>query len=566
MMSPSLGNNSLTHFDVLIIGSGAGGSAAAEMLTRLGKKVLILEAGSNYFEKLDDPHFENIKTKFSNDEVKMTRRNLIQPDPLTEPRTFRPNAKKIRTFVGDVNHLPKTVGGGSVHADMKTPRFHPDDFKMASYLGEVAGANFADWPIEYDQLEKFYCHMESILGVQGKENATPFDPPRSKPYPMPPGVPMLVGLLGAEGASKLGYHPFPYPTAVNSRPYDGRPACVDCGFCSAYGCPSSAKGSAAVTALRRALLTGRCLLLSETRVQDLLKKGSQIVGVRALDPEGKPVVFEADQYILAASPIEDARLLLLSDPGGSGIGNSNGLVGKNLMFHFQTYAIGIFNRRLHTHRGRAVTHGILDFRGSPRDKTRPLGGIVEIGGEGNPIDEAINYSSSVGIKGRLLKKFMVESPLRDRLMALIMQGEDAPQLTNSVDLDPDYRDIDGLPVARATYKNHHFELSAKKYYSPKLLDVIGAAGAAYGFIAPENKPATSRHIMGTLRFGNDPKTSVCDAQGRLHELDNLYVADGSLFPTSSGLNPTLTIMALASRVAASMVFPNAPERGLPISS
>jgi choline dehydrogenase-like flavoprotein len=557
MMARSLGNSSLTHFDVLIVGSGAGGSAAAEMLTRLGKKVLILEAGSNYFENLDDPNLENLKNHFSNDEIKMTRRNLIQPDPLTEPRTFRSNTKKIRSFVGDVNYLPKTVGGGSVHADMKTPRFHPDDFKMASNLGEVSKANFADWPIEYDQLEKFYCNMENILGVQGKENATPFDPPRSKPYPMPPGVPMLVGLLGSEGATKLGYHPFPYPTAVNSRPYDGRPACVDCGFCSAYGCPTSAKGSAAVTALRRALLTGHCLLLSETRVQSLLKKGSQIVGVKALDPEGKPVVFQADQYVLAASPIEDARLLLLSE-----VGNSNGLVGKNLMFHYQTYAIGIFNRRLHSHRGRSVTHGILDFRGSSRDKTRPLGGIVEIGGEGSPIDEAINYSGSVGIKGRLLKKFMGESPLRDRLMALIMQGEDAPQLTNSVDLDPDYRDIDGLPVPRVTYKNHNFEISAKKYYSPKLLDVIGAAGASYGFIAPDNSPATSRHVMGTLRFGNDPRTSVCDSSGRLHDLDNLYAADGSLFPTSSGLNPTLTIMALASRIAAGMVFPTSPERGL----
>jgi gluconate 2-dehydrogenase alpha chain len=361
----------------------------------------------------------------------------------------------------------------------------------------------------------------------------------------------------------MGLHPFPYPTAINSQAYDGRPACNNCGWCGEYGCPTGAKGSPAVTGLRKALVSGNALLLPETKATRLLKSGSRITGIEAIGPDGKKAVYQADQYILSASPIEDVRLLLLSDPGGEGIGNSNGLVGRNLTFHYQTYAIGAFKQRLHTHRGISVSHGILDFRGSAEDKSRPLGGIIEIGGEEGLIDEASNYVSRVGLTGGLLKKFIKESPLRDRLMALIMQGEDAPQLSNRVDLDPDVRDFDGVPVARVTYKQHDFELKAQKYYSPKMLDVLKAAGAKYGFIAPQEEVPNSRHIMGTLRFGTDAATSVCDPTGKLHELDNLYAADGSLFPTSSGINPTLTIMALASRVAAEIVSPGNPERALP---
>jgi choline dehydrogenase-like flavoprotein len=147
-------------------------------------------------------------------------------------------------------------------------------------------------------------------------------------------------------------------------------------------------------------------------------------------------------------------------------------------------------------------------------------------------------------------------------MVLLMQAEDAPQFTNRVDLDPEVRDLDGLPVPRITYQNHHFELSARDFYKPKMLDVIGAAGAKFGFIAPIDNPSASSHIMGTLRSGNDPKTSVCDRTGRFHDIGNLYAADGSIFPTSSGWNPTLTIATMAAYVGAQIVSPGAPARAL----
>jgi choline dehydrogenase-like flavoprotein len=562
------GNASLAQFDVLIIGSGAGGGPAAFVLTSHGLKVLVLEAGPNRFEGLDDPTRQPV-SRFSNDELKLAHRGFIVPDARVEPRTWRTSpADGDRTYVGDVNSLPKTVGGGGVHADLKMPRFMPQDFHLGTALRNVMGASFADWPVDYPMLEPFYAYTENALGVQGLAGANPFEGPRSGPFPMQPGVPMYVAELVGKGLASLGYTAFPYPTAVNSEVYDGRPACVDCGFCSGYPCPSNAKGSPAVTMLRKALLSGNCQLRPETRAVRLRTNGerSAIVGVDAIGPGGESLTFTADRYILAASPIEDARLLLLSDPGGPGLANSSDQVGRNLMFHFQTGALGIFDERVHGHRGRTVSHGFADFRGVPNDPKRPLAGIVEISGSEMLIDEANYYASILKLlnkfSGTLFKKMMRQSPGRDRVVAFALQAEDAPQSTNRVDLDPAIVDLDGLPVPRVTYSNHAFELSARDFYAPRILDVMGAAGASYGIIAPPDSMPHSAHVMGTLRFGNDPRTSVCDPSGRFHDIGNLYATDGALFPTSSGFNPTMTICALSTWVAASMLFPGSPERAI----
>jgi gluconate 2-dehydrogenase alpha chain len=563
-----IGNKSISHFDACIIGSGCGGSAVAEVLTRLGQKVLVLEAGANHYDGLDDGTKPPV-TRFANDELKLLFRSFISPNSLVEPRTWRNTPSQgDRTFIGDVNGLPKTVGGGGIHADLKTPRYQPTDFQLGTLLGDVPGASFADWPVNYDMLEPFYGYIEKVIGVQGEMNADPFAGPRSTPFPMAPGVGMYLALKVSEGARSIGLHPFPYPTAVNSRPYDGRPACVDCGFCSGFGCPSHAKGSPSVTTLRKALLSGNCQLISECRAVKLTVdgQGKNVTGVDCLGPDGKRVTFTADRYVLAASPIESARLLFLSDPSGPGIGNSSDQVGRNLTFHFQTGAVGIFDERLHGHRGRTVSHGFSDFRGVPGDPNKPLGGIVEISGSEHPVGEAAYYlqiQSMLGqLDGKRLKAMMRQSPGRDRIVAMVMQAEDAPQATNRVDLDPAIRDLDGMPVARVTYQNHAFELGARDFYGPKMVQLLGASGARFAFVGPKDDIPASQHIMGTLRMGTDATKSVCDPSGRFHDVGNLYAADGSLFPTSAGYNPTLTVITLAAWVGASMVYPGSPERAL----
>ncbi|MDP3767546.1 MAG: GMC family oxidoreductase N-terminal domain-containing protein, partial [Dehalococcoidia bacterium] len=434
-----LGNTDLDSFDAIVIGSGAGGSAAAYVLATHDRKVLLLEAGDNYLPGLDDP--DGLPAPlFSNDELKSGERYLLRPDPLLEPRTFRPNEEAgARTSVGDVNGLPKTVGGGAVHADMKYPRFEETDFRLGSLLGDVPGAGFADWPLTYDELEGFYSEAEVIAGVQGEAESDPRASNRSRPYPMRPGVPMYSAVVASEGADKLGYHPFPLPTAVNSEFYRGRPPCVDCGFCSGYGCPNNSKGSPAVTFLRDALLTENCQLRFNSPVARLVPDatGKRIATVEYIDPEGRRQEATADTVILAASPIEDARLCLLSDADGPGLGNSSGLIGRNLMFHVQTVAVGIFPQRVHGHRGRSVTHGMTDFRGVPGDPERPLGGIIEFGAANEPIFEAKTYAVTLNQRGSRLKNLMRESPLRDHLLVLNMLAEDAPQPSNMVDLDPE---------------------------------------------------------------------------------------------------------------------------------
>lgn len=560
------GNESLDHFDALVIGSGAGGGPVAYVLATNGMKVLVLEAGPCHLDYLDDANRQPVP-RFSNDELKIEHRNFIEVHESVEPRTWRTTpADGDRTATGNVQNLPKTVGGGCLHADLKMPRFEPTDFQLGTLLaGKFAGTSFADWPVQYDELEPFYAWGERLLGVQGQAGANPFEGPRSGDYPIPPGPLMYGSAVVGKGLASLGYTMFPYPTAVNSVPYDGRPACVNCGFCSGYPCAINAKGSTAVTMLRKALLSGNCLLRAETRVVKLVANGNAIDHVVALGPDGETLQFTADRYVLAASPIEDARLLLLS----GGLGNSSGLVGKNLMFHYQTIALGIFDERVHGYRGRTVAHGFADFRGKPNDPTKPLGGIVEISGGGFPIGEAQFYTRIINQlrggrwDGALFKQLMRQSPGRDRVMVLVMQAEDAPQATNYVDLDPSVVDLDGLPVARCTYQNHAYEVDAGTFYEPKLLDVFQAAGARYTAIAPRDAIPSSQHIMGTLRSGASPATSVTDPYGRFWDLGNLYASDGAIFPTSSGYNPTMTIVAMALRVAAAIVKPSAPASVIP---
>jgi gluconate 2-dehydrogenase alpha chain len=562
-MTSVLGNSRLDRFDVVIIGSGAGGGIVARVLATNGLKVCVLEAGNNYFPGLDDPSPDQPRSLFSSDEIKLSARGLIDQQERIEPRTFRSDeSRAVRELIGEVNNLPKTVGGGWVHADMKCPRFNAVDFRLGTELGEIPGAAFADWPVDYDELEPYYAAAERLIGVAGLAGADPFADPRSSPYPLPPAPPMYVHTLLARGAEALGLHPFAYPGAQATRPYRGRPACNDCGFCSGYGCPINAKGS--VAPLRDALLTGNVQLRYNSIATRLVTDGTgrRVVRVEYLDPDGRPESVAADRVVLAASPIESARLCFLSDPGGPGLGNSSGLVGRFLTFHHQTLGVGIYQDDLHGERGRSVTGGFSDFRGVPNDPQRPLGGIVEFGTNSEKVAEAFSYTS-LGFRGARLKQYLRESPLGAHIAVLIMQGEDAPQATNRVDLDPDVRDINGLPVPRITYKPHAFELAAREFYGPKMIELHGAAGAQFAFVAPifdGGLTPSSRHIMGTLRMGEDARASVVDPRGRFHDIENLYSADGAPFPTSSGYNPTLTLQALALRTAGLMVDPLHPER------
>ncbi|HEX4530322.1 MAG TPA: GMC family oxidoreductase [Acidimicrobiia bacterium] len=550
----------MPEFDVVVIGSGPGGATAADVLTAAGKSVCILEKGRNHLLALEPP-FAGLG-HLSNDEVKFGRRHFLGPDPLLEPRTYRrATADGERLATRELNNMPSTVGGAGFHADGKLPRYREVDFRLASELGPVAGAEVADWPLDYDELEPFYAEAERAIGVAGDHTGNPFAAWRSGPYPMPPGADMYLTTLTAPAAETLGYHPYRAPTGANSVPYDGRPACNNCGFCAFYGCPIDAKGDP-VAMLRRSLERGCCDLRPESIALEVLldRSRARSTGVRYLDGDGVERTVSADAVVVACGAFETPRLLLRS-----GIGNSSDLVGRFLMFHLQTIALGFFPFRLHAHKGRDVTHLMDDpIVGDAESAAAACaagvpylrGGIVEHGGNGHPILEALFLPP-----GPDHTALMLDSTTRDKMVAFTMQGEDLPQATNRVDLDGGVRDVWGLPVGRVTYAPHAHEVACAHHWGPRLEAVLRAAGAqgtswvtspgTPGTIAPDIEPM-SKHWMGTARMGGDPRTSVCDPWQRLWDVDNVVVTDSSVFPTSTGYGPTLTLVALALRAAGAL--------------
>lgn len=549
----------MTDCDAVVVGSGPGGATAAQVLAEAGWSVVVLEKGRNALLDLEPPFGPSGHS--SNDELKHLFRHFLGPDPVTEPRTFRRStAHGERELVGEVNNLPSTVGGGGFHADAKLPRLRETDFRLRSELGPVDGADVVDWPLGYDELEPYYAEAERLVGVAGEAGANPFAAWRSGPYPMAPGADMYGAVLSSQAAAELGYHPYRAPTGVNSVPYDGRPACNNCGFCAFYGCPIEAKGDP-VAMLRAALATGRCRVQPLSHVSEILLDGTgrRARGVRYLDARGAAHEVSARHVVLAAGAFETPRLLLRSD-----LGNSSGLVGRHLMYHFQTFAIGLFPFPLHAHRGRSVTHLHDDpivpdgaAAAAARDAGLPWirGGIVEHGGAGQPVTEAVHLPP-----GEAHSRGMLRSQMRDRMWVFTMQGEDLPQAENRVDLDPAVRDLWGFPAGRATYRSHPHEAVASTHHGPRLEAVLRRMGAHTTFTAsspplPDAAPAVdrlapaSRHVMGTCRMGADPRTSVVDPWQRFHDVENVVCTDSSVFPTSAGYGPTLTLVALALRAS-----------------
>jgi choline dehydrogenase-like flavoprotein len=312
--------------------------------------------------------------------------------------------------------------------------------------------------------------------------------------------------------------------------------------------------------------TGRCEVRPESYVTEVVLDagGRRTTGVRYLDiaAGNAPREVRAAHVVLAAGAFETPRLLLRSE-----VGNSSGLVGCNLMYHFQTFTVGIFPFSLHGERGRSVTHLHDDFMvpdaaamSAARAADLPWirGGTVEHGGGGSPLMEAMTYPP-----GPQHNRSMRDSAIRDRLFAFTMQAEDRPQPTNRIDLDPAVVDAWGFAAGRVTYAPHRHELVASDHFAPVLEAVMQDAGADFAFsttsppqgdldlhtVSPLGIAPASRHVMGTCRMGDDPGTSVVDGASRFHDVENMICADSSVFVTSAGYNPTLTLVALAHRAA-----------------
>jgi gluconate 2-dehydrogenase alpha chain len=563
----------MSEYDVVIVGSGAGGGVAAHVLTKAGAKVAVIEKG---------PWLT--KENFGDDELRFGDRTFIDQDPHVEPRTFRNRADDgDHLYVGKVLGVSRCVGGGSVHYGAVCFRFRPEDFRARQTWGAVPGADLVDWPFAYDELAPAYTAVEHLIGVAGGDLATGSPAPgewRSESYPMP-GHPANYGAkLFEEAAVRLGLHPFPTPVAINNGAYDGRPGCSYCGFCSSHGCPIDAKGDTRVTALAKALATGRCTIVPDANVFQVHVSGGHATGVSYIDGDLHEQRIDADVVVLAASTVDTPRLVLMSQLPRDLVNYD--VVGRYLMVHHFPGAIGIFSERIDYYRGFWSMRCLDDFYlGDPftHERMFGLGNIQTVGpSSGYPVGAGgIISSAKLAGWGRGHKQVMRR--FFGHVQFLGMIGQDPPVATNRVDLDPTASDVWGFPAARITYAHHPIDEQVAAYTIPHLQQILLAMGAESAqpvvpFAAPTEIPQFGptdshrrmigrqapntigglvNHQMGTMRMGTDEDESVLNPSARFWGIPNLYVADGSVLPTSGGYNPTLTIQALAWRTAERIV-------------
>jgi choline dehydrogenase-like flavoprotein len=527
--------------DFLVLGAGAAGGVIAKELSTAGFSVVVLEQGPYLREK-----------DYTHDEIKYTIQPGLTNDPKTQPITYRKSEADFAKPIKAIEY-GRQVGGGSVHFTANYWRFHESDFRERSSFGEVGGAELADWPITYADLEPYYTKAEYDLGISGLAGANPFEGPRSKPYPLPPMPVKSSGVLFDQATKKLGLHPFPAPVAILSQPYRGRAACVNCGFCESFGCEMRAKSSTLVSVIPAAEKTGRCEIRPNSYVRKIeTNDNGRATGAIYFDANRREVYQRAKAVFVCANGAETPKLLLLSKSKRfpQGLANSSGIVGKYLMWDNGGEAQGLFEHPLNEYKGIQVTRLIHDYYAADPKRGFYGGGGIDARFDFYPAGFALHGLPPDAPKWGSEFKKLFETYFT-RTMSVLAHTSSLAQAKNTITLDPELKDAWGLPAIRVTFENHPDDESTIKWIMSKQIEILQAAGAKkiwHGSLALEdNMP--SRHLMGTCRMGNDPKTSVVNAFSRTHDVPNLFLVDGSNFVTAARQQPTATIQALAYRAA-----------------
>ncbi len=543
-MRAAMGNEQVrfdaqTEIDFVIVGSGAAGGIIAKELSTAGFRVVVLEQGPYLREK-----------DFEHDELKYLRQRAISNDYRRQPNTFR-RTEKEKAKLQPAIIYGRQVGGGTVQFTGNYWRFHEIDFIERSRWGPISGTGFADWPISYAELEPYYTKAEWELGVSGLAGASPFDPPRSKPYPLPPLPIKSSGVLLERAARKLGWHAFPAPMAILSKPYRGRGGCVHCGFCQYFGCEVRAKSSTLATVIREAERSGRCEIRPNSYVRKIeLDRAGRVSGVIYFDEQGREVFQKARALVLCANGAETPRLLLMSKSNlfPQGLANSSGKVGKYLMFNSHASARGLFEHPLNEFKSVAVSRVIHDFYDSDPKRGFYGGGGLDARFVSYPINFALQGLPPDAPRwGTEYKRLLREH--YTHTLNVSAHATSLPVETNSVSLDPEVKDAWGLPAVRITYKDHPEDMKTMKFFQQRCRELLEAAGAVKIWTREVREQSFGFHLLGTCRMGNDPKDSVVNKYHRAHDVPNLFICDGSSLVTSGRGQPTCTIQALAYRAA-----------------
>ena len=529
--------------DVCVVGSGAGAAPVALTLARAGYRVVVLEKGPAYDQR-----------DFVYDEIRSCRRDFFVPLPSEEPHVTLVRGQPYQTTDG---WTANCVGGATVQFSGFTYRLHPEDFQLRSVLGAVAGANLADWPIRYEQLEPYYERAEIEIGISGDLRRNPFEK-RRRPLPLPPLPENGFAPLVDAACGKLGLHSYPTPRAILSEPFNGRAMCRLSHFCGSYGCETGAKSSMLVALWPKALGTGRCQIRPRSMVYRVETNDAGLAtGVRYFDAEGRQQQLRAKIVIVACSAMESARLLLNSRGKAhpEGVGNQEGLVGQNLLF------VGFGAGEAEFSRSRTEIAAI-DFRQPFVNRSFQdlylikSGATVRKGGtvsfllpHGNPIYAAWQVASAGKqlLWGKALKEGIRRYHNETRTLEFEVFAESFAHPGRALSLDPAVKDRWGLPALRFTKAQHPEDLVSAQLLVAKGMEVLGAMGAERSRITRQGQQ-TFWLQGGTCRFGDDAKTSVLDADCRVHSAPNVFVTDGSFMPSSGGVPMTLTIEANSFRV------------------
>lgn len=489
-------------YDVAIVGSGVAGALLAWRLASRGLQVVLVEAGPVVDRAEAVARFR----------AEMTLQAPYPPTPLTARPTY--------TQVGPVPFTgvyEQRVGGTTWHWLGTAFRPLPGDF--------------ARWPLSYADLEPFFGEAERELGVAG-DSLNALGSPRSTPYPMPA---LPLGVLErkvASASAPLGYPLVALPAARNSVPYDGRSACCASASCVPI-CPTGAKYDASVH-VAKAVRAG-AVLVAECRVERL--EGTGIVtGLLARRADGSTLRIEARRYVLAAHSVETVRLLL-----ASGAANSSDQVGRNLMGAPGQVSWCLAAEPLFPYRSPQVLAGMLKFRQGTRDRA---GFWTAVGADGWPVrtpPELAREFTRKGLFGARLREAIRDHA--ERQLLLVSSCEQRPHPDNRITLQGDrlrvHYSIDGYTREALNEATRVHE---------RIFEALG--GTARNHLDSAADPA---HILGTTRMGLDPRTSVVTPAMRCHDVANLYLVGGMVFPTSTSAPPTLTVAALALRLEEALV-------------
>jgi choline dehydrogenase-like flavoprotein len=489
---------------------------------------------------------------FSFDELKYLGRNYLHPDIRIKPRTRRPD-ESSKSEIFPFSPLPQMVGGGSVHWNAWMPRPMPSDFRQLSIHGPVDGASLADWPISYDDIEPYLTKIEWEFGTSGLDRGSKYEPPRNSDFPCPPPPVTAFGRKFYEGCNELGIDAGPVPQGLVTREHNGRPPAQCTGFWNLYGDPTLGKSTTLTSFIPRALSTGRYALRADSYVtRVLVGRDGRAKSVIYVDPWGREVEQEADVIILCSTAIESARLLLLSTSNlfPDGLANSSGMVGRHATFHEYCYATGLFDDAVHDPlygwTGYYLNGGSFQFYETDESRGHINGAFITASGTLQPINWSMPDRP---LWGQAMKN--ADRDYFNYAMKIGMILHDLPRETNRVDLDPDVKDAWGLPVARITHSSHPNDVAMAKWQVAKNAEILQAAGASriHTVGLADMIPGTTTHQHGTARMGLDPRKSVLNEWCQSHDVDNLFVLDGSCFPTPTGVNPTPLMMANAWRCA-----------------